>query len=151
MPSKKIEYNCTHCESLFIRGKSDIERTLKKNNTVFCTITCSKDYKNKIQLEKGFSENKTCKKCNIEKPRTNEYFTAHKRTLDGFDSWCKTCRGNYRSEIRSGQYRSMISDKELKELLTEYYFINRILPKIFYSSNFQKVLYMIFFKRNIKI
>jgi hypothetical protein len=115
MPSKKIEYNCTHCDTLFIRGKSDIERTLKKNNTVFCSISCSKEYSNKIQLEKGFSENKTCKKCNIEKPRTNEYFTAHKKTLDGFDSWCKTCRGNYRSEIRRGQYRSMISDEELKD------------------------------------
>ena len=117
MPSKKIEYNCTHCNTLFIRGKYDIERALKKNNTVFCSITCSKEYNNKLQLEKGFLENKTCKKCTIEKPRTGEYFTAHKKTLDGFDSWCKTCRGNYRSEIRRGQYRSMISDEDLKELI----------------------------------
>lgn len=39
MPSKKIEYNCTHCDNSFIRGKYDIERTLKKNNTVFCSIS----------------------------------------------------------------------------------------------------------------
>lgn len=117
MPSIKIEYNCTHCNTSFVRSKYDIERTLKKNNTVFCSITCSKDYKNKIQLEKSFSENKTCKKCNIEKPRTGEYFTAHKKTLDGFDSWCKKCRSTYRSDVRRGQYRSMINDEKLKELL----------------------------------
>ena len=51
MPSKKIEYNCTHCDASFIRAKYDIERTLKKNNTVFCSISCSKEYSNKIQLE----------------------------------------------------------------------------------------------------
>lgn len=117
MPSKKIEYNCTHCNTLFIRGKYDIEKTLKKNNTVFCTISCSKDYSNKIQLKKGFSENKTCKKCNIEKPRKKEYFSEHKKTLDGLDSWCKKCRANYRNGIRRGNYRTMISDEQLKELL----------------------------------
>ena len=79
MPSKKIEYNCTNCQGSFIRGKSDIEKTLKKNNTVFCSIKCSKNYNNKIQLEKGFSENKTCKRCSLEKPRTNRYFTTHKK------------------------------------------------------------------------
>jgi len=117
MPSKKIEYNCTLCQSVFIRGKSDIERTLKKTNAVFCSISCSKSYNNKVALEKGFSIDKTCKKCNIEKPRTNEYYTLHKGTLDGFDSWCKTCRGSYRSETRRGHYRTMISDENLKELL----------------------------------
>jgi hypothetical protein len=117
MPSKKIEYNCTNCQNLFIRGKFEIERTLKKNNTVFCSISCSKTYNNRIQLEKGFSENKQCAKCTIEKPRTSDYFTAHKKTLDGLDSWCKKCRGNYRNEIRRGAYRSMISDEELKELI----------------------------------
>lgn len=50
MPSKKIEYNCTNCQGSFIRGKSDIEKTLKKNNTVFCSIKCSKNY-NKESLE----------------------------------------------------------------------------------------------------
>ena len=117
MASIKIKTNCYHCNKEFERGKYDINRTLKNSGAVFCSITCGKQYKNKKILEQGFSENKTCKKCNIEKPRTNEYFTAHKRTLDGFDSWCKTCRGNYRSEIRRGQYRSMISDEELKNLL----------------------------------
>jgi hypothetical protein len=117
MASIKIKTNCYHCNKEFERGKYDINRTLKNSGAVFCSITCGKQYKNKKILEQGFSENKTCKKCNIEKPRTNEYFTAHKRTLDGFDSWCKTCRGTYRSEIRRGQYRSMISDENLKELI----------------------------------
>jgi hypothetical protein len=117
MASIKIKANCYHCSKEFIRGKYDINKTLKKSGTIFCSITCGKQYSNKKILEQGFSENKACKKCNIERPRTNEYFTAHKKTLDGFDSWCKICRGSYRSEIRRGQYRSMISDENLKELI----------------------------------
>jgi hypothetical protein len=117
MPSKKIEYNCTHCNALFIRGKSDIEKTFKKNNTVFCSISCSREYSNKIQLEKGFSENKICKKCNIEKPRTSDFFPKNCKTLDHFDSWCKPCRATYRNEFRRGNYRNMISDGDLVNLL----------------------------------
>lgn len=117
MPSVKINCYCTNCNTLFTRSKQDVERTLKKSNTVFCSITCSKQHQNKTALQKGFSENKICTKCNIEKPRTNEYFPSNKKTLDKFDSWCKSCRGNYRSEIRRGEYRSMISDENLKDLL----------------------------------
>lgn len=117
MPSVKIKTNCFYCSKEFERGKYDINRTLKNSGVVFCSITCGKQYKNKTILEKGFSENKTCSKCSIEKPRTDEFFSKHPKTLDKFDSWCKTCRSTYRNEFRRGLYRNMISDNDLVDLL----------------------------------
>jgi hypothetical protein len=117
MPSVKIKANCYYCNKEFERGKYDINRTLKKSGAVFCSISCGKQYKNKKVLEQGFSENKTCTKCNIEKPRDNKNFGKHKGTFDGLDSWCYKCRSKYRSEFRRGNYRSMISDEDLIELL----------------------------------
>jgi hypothetical protein len=61
--------------------------------------------------------NKKCTKCAIEKPLTKEYFPSHNKTKSGFDSWCKECRASYRSETRRGQYRSMISDDKLKDII----------------------------------
>ena len=60
---------------------------------------------------------KKCTKCKVEKSLTNEYFPLHNKTKSGFDSWCKECRASYRSETRRGIYRSMISDKDLKEII----------------------------------
>lgn len=60
---------------------------------------------------------KCCTKCKVEKPLTKEYFPLHNRTKSGFDSWCRECRSSYRSETRRGQYRSMISDDKLKEII----------------------------------
>jgi hypothetical protein len=117
MPSVKIKINCCNCNNEFERGKYDIERTLKNAGVVFCSIRCGKEYSNKKILEKGFSENKVCSKCNIEKQRTSIFFPKNSKTLDKFDSWCKICRGTYRSEFRRGIYRSMISDKDLVELI----------------------------------
>ena len=61
--------------------------------------------------------NKKCTRCKVGKPLTNEYFPLHNKTKSGFDSWCKECRASYRSETRRGMYRSMISDKDLKEII----------------------------------
>jgi hypothetical protein len=61
--------------------------------------------------------NKKCTKCAVEKPLTKEYFPSHNKTKSGFDSWCKECRASYRSETRRGQYRSMISDDKLKDII----------------------------------
>ena len=61
--------------------------------------------------------NKKCTKCAVEKPLTKEYFPSHNKTKSGFDSWCKECRSSYRSETRRGQYRSMISDDKLKDII----------------------------------
>lgn len=41
---------------------------------------------------------KTCTKCDVEKPRTSEYFCANKNTKDGFAYHCKVCMAaSYRS------------------------------------------------------
>jgi hypothetical protein len=60
---------------------------------------------------------KECTKCKESKPLTAEFFPLHNKTKSGFDSWCRVCRGNYRNEIRRGNYRKMISDEDLKNLI----------------------------------
>jgi hypothetical protein len=59
----------------------------------------------------------TCTRCKQEKPATREFFPVHNKKKNGFDSWCRSCRGNYRAEIRRGAYRSAISDEDLKSLI----------------------------------
>lgn len=61
---------------------------------------------------------KTCTKCKVVKPQDSEHFPLHNKTKSGFDSWCRACRSTYRSETRRGNYRSMISDEDLKDIIT---------------------------------
>lgn len=61
---------------------------------------------------------KSCTRCGEIKELSKEQFPLHNKTRDGFDSWCRKCRSTYRSEIRRGHYRSVISDKALKELIS---------------------------------
>jgi len=58
-----------------------------------------------------------CTRCKCEKPETPEFFPLHNKKRNGLDSWCRECRNSYRSEIRRGNYREMISDDELKNLI----------------------------------
>ena len=58
-----------------------------------------------------------CTRCNTEKPETSEFFPLHNRKKNGLDSWCRSCRSTYRNEIRRGNYRDMISDERLKDVL----------------------------------
>ncbi len=37
---------------------------------------------------------KKCTKCKQEKPLTLEFFSHHKHTKNGFNSWCKECHSN---------------------------------------------------------
>lgn len=60
---------------------------------------------------------KTCTKCKVDKPMDTKHFPLHNKTKSGFDSWCKECRSSYRSETRRGQYRNMISDEALKDII----------------------------------
>jgi hypothetical protein len=60
---------------------------------------------------------KECTRCKESKLLTAEFFPLHNRTKSGFDSWCRSCRSNYRNEIRRGNYRSMINDDDLKHLI----------------------------------
>jgi len=58
-----------------------------------------------------------CTRCHQKKPATAEFFPLHNRKANGLDSWCRGCRSSYRSEIRRGQYRDMIDDEALKNVL----------------------------------
>jgi len=58
----------------------------------------------------------TCTKCKQAKFPTKEFFPPHNKKRNGFDSWCRVCRANYRSEICRGKFRSAISDDLLKEI-----------------------------------
>jgi len=58
-----------------------------------------------------------CTRCKLEKPKTAEFFPPHNRKKNGLDSWCRDCRNGYRSEIRRGNYRGMISDNHLKDII----------------------------------
>ena len=60
---------------------------------------------------------KICTKCKVDKPLSAEYFPLHNKTKSGFDSWCRNCRATYRSETRRGNYRDMISDDLLKDIV----------------------------------
>jgi hypothetical protein len=60
----------------------------------------------------------TCTKCKEEKPASSEYFPLHNKKRNGLDSWCRTCRSTYRSEIRRGAYRESISDAALKDIIS---------------------------------
>ena len=60
----------------------------------------------------------TCTRCKAEKPMTSEFFPLHNGKKNGLDSWCRSCRSSYRSEIRRGAYRSSVSDEVVKSLLT---------------------------------
>lgn len=46
-----------------------------------------------------------------------DYFPKHNKTKSGLDSWCKSCRASYRSETRRGNYRTMIDDESLKDII----------------------------------
>jgi Recombination endonuclease VII len=59
-----------------------------------------------------------CTRCKEEKPGTSEFFPPHNKKANGLDSWCRACRATYRSEIRRGNYRAMISDESLKSMLS---------------------------------
>ena len=59
-----------------------------------------------------------CTKCKEEKPETPEFFPLHNKKVNGLDSWCRDCRSSYRSEIRRGQYRDMIDDGSLKNIIS---------------------------------
>jgi Recombination endonuclease VII len=58
-----------------------------------------------------------CTRCKEEKPGTPEYFPLHNKKANGLDSWCRSCRKSYRSNIRRGLYRGMIDDEALKDVL----------------------------------
>jgi len=62
-------------------------------------------------------DTKKCTKCKQEKQKNLEYFPPHNKKKDGLDSWCRKCRATYRSDVRRGNYRHLITDEQLKHNL----------------------------------
>ena len=61
-----------------------------------------------------------CTRCKVEKEASSRFFPLHNKKKNGLDSWCRACRGTYRSETRRGHYRKFnCSDETIKELLSE--------------------------------
>jgi hypothetical protein len=61
----------------------------------------------------------TCTRCDGQKEASLKFFPPHNKKKNGLDSWCRTCRNGYRSEIRRGNYRKMgCDDVTLKNLLS---------------------------------
>lgn len=58
-----------------------------------------------------------CTKCREDKPETAEFFPLHNKKKNGLDSWCRSCRSSYRSNIRRGKYRDMMGDDQLKSII----------------------------------
>lgn len=69
------------------------------------------------ESKEGLGLLKSCTRCAEQKPATSEFFPLHNRTRSGLDSWCRSCRNTYRSEIRRGRYRASVPDADLKHLL----------------------------------
>lgn len=62
----------------------------------------------------------TCTKCKETKPANPVFFPLHNAKKNGLDSWCRTCRATYRSDIRRGNYRKFgLTDESLKALLQD--------------------------------
>ena len=59
-----------------------------------------------------------CTRCKTDKPENAKFFPLHNKKRNGLDSWCRDCRNSYRSEIRRGNYRDMIDDADLKNLIS---------------------------------
>lgn len=59
---------------------------------------------------------KSCTRCKIIKVSDLINFPPHNKKKDGLDSWCRSCRATYRSEINRGKFRGQLSDDEVKKL-----------------------------------
>jgi hypothetical protein len=58
----------------------------------------------------------TCTRCSAEKPATLEFFPPHNQKRNGFDSWCRSCRNDYRNANCRGKFRGVISDEALADI-----------------------------------
>ena len=58
----------------------------------------------------------TCTRCQSEKPASAEFFPPHNKKRNGFDSWCRACRSEYRNANCRGKFRSVISDELLANI-----------------------------------
>jgi hypothetical protein len=92
-----MEYMKKECILCDVKIDEDFVKNFKpkeySNLHGFCR-SCRKVLR-KYQLIVG---GKVCSKCSVDKPFGE--FPVHKKTYDGFDSWCKQCRREYRYEVK---------------------------------------------------
>ena len=92
-----MAYVKKECELCNIQLTQDFVKNFKpkeyKSIHGFCR-SCRK----KLRVIQEIVGGKVCTKCNIDKPFGD--FPFHKKTYDGFDSWCKECRRAYRHECK---------------------------------------------------
>ena len=102
-----FEYKCQDCESI-VKVK---EKPRKNRFSGLCKICSSK----KSAIKKiAVDENnmKICKKCNISKPATEQYFLKNKK---GFCySYCRDCKNNYLKQRYTPSEKCNLSEEELK-------------------------------------
>jgi hypothetical protein len=58
----------------------------------------------------------SCTRCRAEKPAIAEFFPPHNKKRNGLDSWCRSCRSEYRNENCRGKFRLVISNEALKDI-----------------------------------
>lgn len=91
-----MEYTLKHCTLCDLDITEDFVKSFKPKDYGslhgFCR-SCRKKLRN-LQLKVG---GKVCSKCSVDKPFGD--FPVHKKTYDGFDSWCKQCRKEYSYEV----------------------------------------------------
>jgi hypothetical protein len=91
-----MEYTLKHCVLCDLDINEEFVKSFKPKNYAslhgFCR-SCRKKLRN-LQLKVG---GKVCSKCSVDKPFGD--FPVHRKTYDGFDSWCKQCRKEYNYEV----------------------------------------------------
>ena len=83
---------------------------------------------------------KQCSRCHDEYPATSEYFFRNKRSKDGFQSQCKSCKNitNHNWNIENREHRRkyrLENSSEIHEKRIEYYDLNKDFARE-YSRNY---------------
>lgn len=120
---------CSRCKEIlpltpdnFYRNKS-----MEDGFEYYCK-TCKSKIQKKLRekkKEEAKIERKTCTRCELEYPATNEHFHYNKNTKDKLHSWCKDCRYEVDKIRRERQRREMIRrenqyyKRKYKELINQ--------------------------------
>lgn len=89
-----VKKECSLCA---LRIDEKLVKSMKKSTYGSLHGFCRSCRKTLRRLQKKFG-GKVCRKCETDKPFGD--FPAHRKTYDGFDSWCKLCRRSYSHEVK---------------------------------------------------
>ena len=109
--SPSTKHTCVSCGTPYTR---QLRKDRKDDG--LC-LSCKKE---KRREEARTRTEKRCTKCGVVKELNLTNWPPHNKKLDGYDSWCRSCRSSYRSETRRGHYRHMISDEDLQKELDNF-------------------------------